>query len=202
MLRQKFSNVFQPFIALRVEFKSLANHWGLLFVYYNSFVARIVYVAHWRKAWIFTSFHFLAQTSFSIFGKRIHIVFALPKGDVEHKFSLRGIFRPESWKFQYRQMPAIQKINYFSTINRIARQSIRMPSQNSVCFAALYAIEHIVKYRTARNFGRLFFHKLLSYVEIFLFRKSAQFCNLIFNRTHLLIFHIGGLAGIQKEFLR
>ena len=99
-------------------------------------------------------------------------------------------------------MPAIQKINNASAVNRIARQSIRMPRQNSVRFAMLYAIEHIVEYRTARNFGRLFFYQLINNVKILLFRKGTQFCNLVLNGTHLLILYIGGLAGIQKEFLR
>ncbi|OGN16118.1 MAG: hypothetical protein A3C81_00880 [Candidatus Yanofskybacteria bacterium RIFCSPHIGHO2_02_FULL_46_19] len=99
-------------------------------------------------------------------------------------------------------MPAIQKINYFSAVNRIARQSVGVPRQNSVRFATLYPIEHFVKNGAARNFGRLFFHQLINNVEIFLFRKGAQFCNLVLDGTHLLVLNIGGFAGIQKEFLR
>src|SRR3989338_10851966 len=98
VLRQKFSNIFQSLIALRIKFKSLANHRSLLFIHDNRFITRVIDIANWRKAWIFASFNFLAQSSFSIFGKRIHIVFALPKGDVEHELSLRGIFHPKSLK--------------------------------------------------------------------------------------------------------
>ena len=31
--------------------------------------------------------------------------------------------------------------------------------------------------------------------------KSAQFRDLVFNRPYLFVFHVCGLAGIQKEFL-
>ena len=98
-------------------------------------------------------------------------------------------------------MPAVHKVDYFSTVNRISRQAVGVPSQNSLRFAFLNARNHFVKNWPARNFGRLFFNKHLRDFYIFSLGKRAQFRDLVFNRPNLFIFHICGLAGIQKEFL-
>ncbi|OGZ21121.1 MAG: hypothetical protein A3C48_01935 [Candidatus Nealsonbacteria bacterium RIFCSPHIGHO2_02_FULL_38_75] len=95
----------------------------------------------------------MAQTTLRVFGKRIHIVFALPKSDIQHKFSLRRWFKPKLWKLQRRNTPAINKVNYLSAVNRIARQSIGVPSQNSVRLVFFNSLYHSAEYRTARNFG-------------------------------------------------
>ncbi|MBM3257353.1 MAG: hypothetical protein FJY98_03475 [Candidatus Liptonbacteria bacterium] len=138
----------------------------------------------------------MAQTTLRVFGKRIHIVFALPKYNVQHKFSLRGIFKPQRWKFERLNTPAIQEINYFPAVHRIARQSIRVPSQNSVSFAIFYLVQHFVENWSTRNFGRLFLDENINHIQIFLLGKGAQFCDLVFNRTHLFILNIGGFAGV------
>ncbi|HWO06997.1 MAG TPA: hypothetical protein VNM40_00225 [Candidatus Paceibacterota bacterium] len=138
----------------------------------------------------------MAQTTFCVFGKRIHIVFALPKDDVQHKFSLWRIFKPQRRKFERGELAGIKQVDNTPAVHRIARQSVCVPRQNSVGFALLYAIEHTVKNRSARNFGTLLFNQHINHIQIFLLGKGAQFCDLIFNTPHLLIFHIGGLAGV------
>ncbi|MBI2484616.1 hypothetical protein HYW18_00435, partial [Candidatus Uhrbacteria bacterium] len=125
----------------------------------------------------------------------------MPKNNIEHELTLWRILEPQRWKFQRRKTPAIQKVNDTPAVHRIARQPIRVPSQNSVCLTVLNLFQHFPKYRTARNFGALLFNKDINDIQIFLFRKGAQFCNLVINRTHLFIFHIGGLAGIKKKFI-
>src|SRR3989344_2615399 len=115
----------------------------------------MVEIADGRRPRIFSSPHFLAQSSADIFAQGINVVFALPKGDVEHKFSLTCVFCPECRKLQYRQMPAVQKINYSTAVNRIARQSVGVPTDDTVCLSALNPIEHFVEQRTPRNFCRL-----------------------------------------------
>ncbi|OHB23205.1 MAG: hypothetical protein A2939_02205 [Parcubacteria group bacterium RIFCSPLOWO2_01_FULL_48_18] len=60
-------------------------------------------------------------------------------------------------------------------------------------FNSLY---HFTKYRTARNFGGLFFNKDINNVQIFLLGKGAQFCDLVLDRAHLFILNISGLAGV------
>ncbi|OGN16616.1 MAG: hypothetical protein A3C81_02520 [Candidatus Yanofskybacteria bacterium RIFCSPHIGHO2_02_FULL_46_19] len=108
-------------IALGVKLKCLANDRRTLFIYDDRFITRVIDISNWSQRRIFAPSHFLAQSSFSIFGKRIYIVFALPKSDVQHKFSLWCRFKPELHKFQCHKSTCVHKINYFSTVNRIAR---------------------------------------------------------------------------------
>ncbi|MBI2577843.1 MAG: hypothetical protein HYV77_03315 [Candidatus Wildermuthbacteria bacterium] len=143
----------------------------------------------------------MAQSSPDIFAQGIDVVFALPEGDIEHELSLRCWLKPECGKLQNHNAPAIQEIYNPAPINRIARQSVWMPCQNPTDLTLLYARKHRIEYRTARNFGRLLFHKFLDNIEIVLFGKGAQFCDLGFNAQNLFILHISGLAGVQKEFL-
>ncbi|HEY4477080.1 MAG TPA: hypothetical protein VJB56_00455 [Candidatus Paceibacterota bacterium] len=200
-LRQKVAHIFKPSVAGGVILKNGFDNFCFLAVNNNTFCPHIVDIANRRNARIFSASHFLAQTTLRVFGKRIHIVFALPKCDIQHKFSLRRWFKPELRKFQRRNMPAINEINNLATINRIARQSIGMPSQNSVHLAMFKFFQHFAEYRTARNFGRLFFHKLLNNGEIILLGKGAQFCDLRFNTQNLFIFHIGRFAGVEEKFM-
>ncbi|MDO8511709.1 MAG: hypothetical protein Q7S57_00395 [bacterium] len=59
-------------------------------------------------------------------------------------------------------MSAINEIDYFPAIHGITRQSIGVPRQNSACFTFLDTFQHFPEDRSARNFGRLFFDKLLN----------------------------------------
>ncbi|MDP3980892.1 MAG: hypothetical protein Q8Q33_05720 [Chlamydiota bacterium] len=168
----------------------MANNPSFLAVNNYGFSTNIVYIANRRNARIFASTDFLAQTPLGVFGKRIHIVFALPKCDIQHKFSLWRWLKPKLRKLQRHNTPAINEINYLSTVNRIARQSIGMPRQNSVRLAMFNSFQHFAKYRTARNFGTLFFRKFLNNGEIILLGKRAQFCDLRFYAQNLFILNI------------
>ncbi|MBI2990334.1 MAG: hypothetical protein HYY51_04095 [Candidatus Magasanikbacteria bacterium] len=106
----------------------------------------------------------------------------MPKGDIEHELSLRGIFTPKLWKFEIRKSATVKQVDNFSTVHRIARQSVRMPSKNSVCFASFNTLNHFVEYRTTDNFGGLFFNKFFGDMQTLLLGKGAQFCDLRFNR--------------------
>ncbi|MBI2463002.1 MAG: hypothetical protein HYV65_02090 [Candidatus Spechtbacteria bacterium] len=106
----------------------------------------------------------------------------MPKGDIEHELSLRGIFAPKLRKFQVRKSTAVKQVDNLSTVNRIARQSVGVPSKNSVCIAVFNARNHLVENGTTGNFGRLLFDKLLGDMQTLLLGKGAQFCDLRFNR--------------------
>ncbi|MCG2689367.1 hypothetical protein L6255_02925 [Candidatus Parcubacteria bacterium] len=125
----------------------------------------------------------------------------MPKGDIEHELSLRGVFTPKLWKFQVRKSTAVKQVDNFSSINRIARQSVGMPSKNSVCIAVFDTLYHLVENRTTSSFGRPFFNQLLGDMQTFLLGKSAQFCDLRFDTQNLLVLNIGGLAGVEKIFV-
>ncbi|MFH1968642.1 MAG: hypothetical protein ABIJ84_04610 [bacterium] len=152
-LRQKVRDIFKPSVASGVIFKGGFDNFRFLFVNDNGFISHIVYVANRRNARIFAPTDFLAQTTLGVFRKRIHVVFALPKSDIQHKFSLRRWFKPKLREFQSRNTPAINEIDYLSAVHRIARQPIGVPSQNSICLVMFNSFQHFAEYRTARNFG-------------------------------------------------
>ncbi|OGI66688.1 hypothetical protein A2823_01205 [Candidatus Nomurabacteria bacterium RIFCSPHIGHO2_01_FULL_41_91] len=120
-MRQKVTHVFKPSVAGGVILKRRLDNFRLLTVNNNTFISHIVDISNGRNARILASSHFLAQTTLRVFGKRIHIVFALPKSDVQHKFSLRCWFKPKLRKLQRRNTPAINQIDYLSAVHRIAR---------------------------------------------------------------------------------
>ncbi|MFA5813617.1 MAG: hypothetical protein WC862_03855 [Patescibacteria group bacterium] len=195
-LRQKVRDIFQSSVAGSVKFKSGFDNFRFLSIHHDCLGANIVDIANRRNARIFASSDFLAQTTLRVFGKRIHIVFALPKSDIQHKFSLRRWFKPKLRKLQRRNTPAINEINNLSAVHRIARQSVGVPRQNSVRPAFFNTLYHFAKNRAAGNFGRLFFNKCLNDIKIVLFGKGAQFCDLRFNTQNLFILNIGGFAGV------
>src|SRR3989338_2205127 len=125
-----FSDTLQCLVAFRVQLKRVANNRRGLFVHDNRFRSRVVDISHGGKTWIFAAPHFLAQPSFCIFGKRIHIIFALPESHIQHELSLRSAIAPKSRKLQARKFFCIEEINYSSTINTISCETIRMPSEN------------------------------------------------------------------------
>ncbi len=120
-LRQKVGDIFQPFIVLRVKLKRRLDNFCFLFVHDDLFVSHVVNIANRRNALIFASPDFLAQTTLRVFKKRIHILFALHKSDIDHKFFLWRWFKPKLRKFQRHNTLAINKVNDFSTVHRIAR---------------------------------------------------------------------------------
>ena len=87
-LRQKVAYIFQSSVAGGVILKSRFDNFCFLAVNNYGFVSNIIYISNRRNARILAPTDFLAQTTLGIFGKRIHIVFALPKGDIEHELSL------------------------------------------------------------------------------------------------------------------
>ena len=51
-----------------------------------------------------TALEFLAQTSLHVFRKVVDVIFGLPKGDLEHEFTLGRVFKPERRKLEKEQM--------------------------------------------------------------------------------------------------
>ncbi|OHA19828.1 MAG: hypothetical protein A2W52_00745 [Candidatus Taylorbacteria bacterium RIFCSPHIGHO2_02_49_25] len=127
VLRQKHADSIKRLITLCIHLKRLTNYRRGFFVYDNRFCSRVVDVTYWRKSRIFAAPDFLAQTSFGIFGKRIHIILALSERHVKHKLSLRSGVAPKSRKFQARKFSCVEEINHFTSIHRIAGEAIGVP---------------------------------------------------------------------------
>ncbi|OGJ08183.1 hypothetical protein A2443_00555 [Candidatus Nomurabacteria bacterium RIFOXYC2_FULL_43_16] len=84
----------------------------------------------------------------------------MTESDVQHELPLRSGLKPKTGKFQAEQFIRIKQIYYSSSVHRIARQAIRMPRENTICFALFNSLQHFVKDRSAWNFRRLLFNKL------------------------------------------
>src|SRR3989338_4061804 len=200
MLRQKVGDIFQSVSTFYIEFKRLPDNFCFLSVNDNGFCSTVIDISNRGKRWIVAITNFLAKSSFGIFGKRIHIVFALSERHVQHKFTLRGRITPKSWKLQARKFPCVEEVDYLSTVNTISCETIRMPREDRICIALFNALHHFIKHWTTWNFGRLLFHEFQGDVQIFSLGKLPQFCELCLNTQNLLVLDISGLASIQKEF--
>src|SRR3989344_8394275 len=94
----------------------------------------IVDVSKRGKARPNTFSQFCSMPALDILGKIINVVFALPKGNVQHEFSLRCIFKPVGRKFQVFNLSCVQEVDNLSSIYGISGETIWVPTQNPVCF--------------------------------------------------------------------
>jgi len=129
VLRQKEANILQSAITLAVQLKSLVDNPATFFVYYHRLSPNVIKVADWRNPWVFPSAHFLAQTPPCVLGKRIHIVFALSKGDIEHELTLRCTLKPKGWEFESTDTPCIEEIDNPPAVHRITGKPVRRSMQ-------------------------------------------------------------------------
>jgi len=143
--------------------------------------------------------NFLAKSSFHIFGKRIYIVFALPKCHIQHKFPLRWIVAPKSWEFNARKFPCVEEINNLSTVHRIAGEPIGIPCKD-VSAESFNFFHHLVKYRTTWHLRWLLLNIFGGNFNIFPNGVFPQFGELRVYTQNLFVLDISGLASIQKEF--
>ncbi|OHA97360.1 MAG: hypothetical protein A3E32_03030 [Candidatus Zambryskibacteria bacterium RIFCSPHIGHO2_12_FULL_38_37] len=87
-----------------------------------------------------------------------------------------------------------------SAVHGVASQAVYFPTNNALCFACLYATEHIVKDRATGHFCRTLFNKLVRYGKILVFGECPQFGELAFNGEDLLVLDIGTFSAIKKVF--
>ncbi|HLG19811.1 MAG TPA: hypothetical protein VI895_08375 [Bdellovibrionota bacterium] len=88
---------------------------------------------------------------------------------------MRRVFKPKRWKLEGREFSAIQKVNNTAAIDRVASQTIGMPSKNSLSFTVFDPSNHLIKNGAA---GHLRGHGLGEFshnMEMFFLRKSPNF---------------------------
>ncbi|OGI61902.1 hypothetical protein A3G48_02315 [Candidatus Nomurabacteria bacterium RIFCSPLOWO2_12_FULL_40_42] len=129
-LRQKVCDVFKSLVAFHIQLKRLLDDFRFLSINNDTFYPRIIYVSDRSKRWVFSVSNFLAKSTLCIFGKRIHIVFALPESHVEHKFPLTSVITPKSRKFQARKFSRVEEINHPTSVHRIAGETIGVPCED------------------------------------------------------------------------
>ena len=85
-------------------------------------------------------------------------------------------------------------------VHRIASQAVYFPTNNALCFACLYAAEHIVKDRATGHFGGTLFDKLVQYGKTLTLGEVSQFGELGFNGEDLFVLNIGRFSAVEKIF--
>src|SRR3989344_5919725 len=109
----------------------------MLIIYINISCLVIIFLSKWGETGPDTFAKFCSMPTLNILGKIINIVFALPKGNVQHEFSLRSILEPVGWKFQILYLSCVQKIDNLSSVYGISGETIRIPRKYPVRFPAL-----------------------------------------------------------------
>src|SRR3990167_6470091 len=94
----------------------------------------------------------------------------------------------------------LQKPLNLSAVHRITSQAVNLPTNNALCFARLYASEHIVKDRATGHFCRTLFNKLVGDSKTFTLGEVSQFDELGFNGEDLFVLNIGRFSAIKKVF--
>ena len=85
-----------------------------------------------------------------------------------------------------------------SAVHGVSSQAVYFPTNNALCFARLYASEHIVEDRATGHFCGSLFYKLIRYGNIFTLGERSQFGELGFNGENLLVLDIGTFSGVEK----
>ncbi|MEK7535708.1 MAG: hypothetical protein AAB590_01690 [Patescibacteria group bacterium] len=115
-MRQKVRDIFKPRTTLGIELKGRTDNLGELAINHYCLGARIIKIANRCRTRILTPLHLLAQSSLGVLGKRIHIVFALTKGNIEHELTLRGILHPKRRELEARKNSRIKQVDQSSPV--------------------------------------------------------------------------------------
>src|SRR3989344_5560691 len=150
----------------------------------------IVDVSYWSKTRKFSASRFLSESTSGIFAQLPNILIRHSKLYGHHQNIIIWIMALTMCLY-VSNYSLLQKPLDFSAINRIAREAINFPANNSLRFVILNSCKHVIKYRPARNFRRAFFYEFFYNRKIFPLREHSQFINLRFNREDLLVLHIG-----------
>src|SRR3989338_5691040 len=143
--------------------------------------------------------YFLPLAAPNVLGQIVDIIFALAKGDLHHKFPLRGVLKPKGGKFKKFYVAGVEEIYDPATINTISGEAIWMPSDNPVRLALFDSDNHVIENGAAGDLGCLRLGKLLLDGQFLLLGKKAKLSELSFNGEHLSLFAISGFSGVQKK---
>ncbi|OGJ84062.1 hypothetical protein A2529_04700 [Candidatus Peribacteria bacterium RIFOXYD2_FULL_58_15] len=159
--------------ARRKEYERLPNERRTLRINCDSFRFQIVHVADRCKCWPFATVQLLANPALHVLAQVIHVVLALPEGDIEHELSLRRTLEPEAAELEVLERSRVQQIDDASSINTITRKAVRVPRQNALCLSFLDPCQHFGEHGSprffcgfgflegSRDFQLLFFCKVL-----------------------------------------
>src|SRR3989344_3780854 len=96
-------------------------------MWFNGASFGIVYIAKGREREPFSPAEFLADTAIDIFNEIIRVILGLSERHLQHEFPLRSWLKPKCRKAQRNDFLRIYEVDNFSTIYRVAGETIRMP---------------------------------------------------------------------------
>src|SRR3989338_9172738 len=114
------------------------------------------------------------MSAFYILCEIINIVFALSKGNVQHKFSLWSIFKPVGWKFQVLNFSCVQQINDLASIYAISGETIRLSMLNFVSRIFFLVVHGILLSLSVISFGQTTRGRTLDITDLWFNRKLPQ----------------------------
>ncbi|MCO5068563.1 MAG: hypothetical protein M9910_07775 [Kiritimatiellae bacterium] len=135
-----------------------------------------------------------------VLGEVVHVVFGLPKGNVQHELTLRRVLKPEVGELQREQLADIEQVNDAAPVDRIAGEAVRVPSQNAARLARFDGGKHGVEDGATGFLGGARFYELAGDFELFPTSKLADLAQLRVDREQLPVVLVGGFAGVEKEF--
>ncbi|MDO8468780.1 MAG: hypothetical protein Q7S29_03425 [Candidatus Peribacter sp.] len=94
----------------------------------------------------------LTNATLHVLAQIIHVVLALPEGDIEHELPLRRALKPKAAEFEILECSRVQQVDDLSSINAIARKAVRVPRQNTLCFSFLDPCQHFGEDASPRFF--------------------------------------------------
>ncbi|MGB4241166.1 MAG: hypothetical protein WBK37_07720, partial [Kiritimatiellia bacterium] len=183
----------------RVGLEQTAHQRRFRLVHNHGMRFGVVQIADGGAARILAPPQLLADAAPHIFREVFHIILRLAERDIEHELALRRVLKPESRKFQRFQVARGKQVHDSPAVHRISRQAVGMPRNDALRVAALDFLDHFIEDGPTRCLRG---HRLDEFADdlnaVFL-RQFAQFVQLAFNRKHLAVVLVGGLAGIEEE---
>src|SRR3989338_11378062 len=184
---------------LGVFFKCFSYYLRIDRVRFDIFGLVVVHIAKGRKRQPLSPAEFLADTTLHILNKVVRKVFALPERHLQHEFALRSWLKPKLRKAQRGNSSGVHQVNYPSTINAIAGETIRMPCQNAERFLACFnRSKHFGKSVSPGLLCAFRFGKFLYNLNAFSLGKFAQFKKLCLNRHYLLVIFLRALTSVEN----
>ena len=183
----------------RIGLKHAADKRGCGLVYDDGPQLRFIQITHRGLVGVLAPAQLLPDAALYVLGQIVHVVFRLPKGNVQHELALGRVLKPERGELQSQELAGVHGIDDPATVNRVAGQSVGMPGQNPLSLAALKVRHHLVENLPAGRLGRHGFDELADDVQAFFLGELPQFGQLRLDGQHLPVVFVGRFAGIDKH---
>ena len=130
----------------------------------------------------------LSDAAQDVFAELVGVQLRLPECEIEHKKSLRRWLKPEAREAQGFEFASVQKMNDFSSVNRVSCEPVGMPCKNAACLSSFDGFQHFDKDFTTGFPRRSGFAKRSDDVQLLFCCVFTQFTFLCVHRKYLSVF--------------